>query len=265
MTQGLPDLYEATIEELQTGLSLGLFTSVDLTRAYLQRIEEANPKLNCVLQCNHKALEEAAAADEARRVIPSLPVRRPLLGIPIALKDNIAARASDGMATTAGSHALAGALASDDAAVVAALREAGAIILAKLSMSEWAYFRAVGELPSGWAGMHGQILGAYGAKANPSGSSGGSAVAASVGLCAAALGTETFGSIVSPSSCNNLVGVRPTIGLVSGRGIIPISSNHDSCGPMARCVSDVAIVLDALTGSTQYRSALRKDALEGKT
>jgi amidase len=182
----LPDLYEASIAELQDGLGSGLFTSVDLTRAYLARIDEVNTKLHCIVTCNPHALEAAAEADEERTADSTAVLRKPLLGIPIAIKDNISTRAADGMATTASSCALQGAIAREDAPCVRRLREAGAIILAKTSLSEWANFRTRG-FPSGWGGMHGQCFGAYAEKANPVGSSSGSAVAASIGLCAAAL------------------------------------------------------------------------------
>jgi amidase len=194
--KNLPDLYEASIAQLQAGLAKGDFTSVQLTQAYFSRIQEVNSKLRCVITRNPHALEAAAKADELRSSNKDISAK-PLLGIPIAVKDNIATRAADGMATTAASHALAGALATEDSPVVEALKSAGAVILAKLSMSEWAYFRSRGQqLPSGWGGVQGQTLGAYGEKANPSGSSSGSAVATSVGLCAASLGSETFGSCV---------------------------------------------------------------------
>jgi amidase len=167
-TVTLPDLYEASISELQSGLSQGHFTSVQLTQAYLSRIQEVNSKLHCVLATNPHALEAAAQADKERSS-NSDTSSKPLLGIPISVKDNMSTRSSDGMPTTASSLALKGAMAKEDSDVVNALKEAGAIILAKLSLSEWAYFRAPFELPSGWGGMQGQMLSAYGENANPLG------------------------------------------------------------------------------------------------
>jgi amidase len=295
----LPDLYEASIAQLQAGLARGDFTSVQLTQAYLSRIQEVNSKLRCVVTTNPHALEAAAKADELRSSYKNISAK-PLLGIPIAVKDNIATCAADGMATTASSLALKGAMAKEDSDVVSALKEAGAIILGKLSLSEWAYRRQRGhQLPSGWGGIQGQMTGAYGDQANPSGSSGGPAVATSVGLCAASLGTETFGSCVKgvriwisvdltnrTGSCLLLTVTMwlvcdlrsdwlaakelcvlfssPSILFMTDTGQIPISSNHDSVGPMTRCVEDAAIVLEALTNSRDYLKALNEDALKGK-
>ncbi|ETW77517.1 hypothetical protein HETIRDRAFT_10776, partial [Heterobasidion irregulare TC 32-1] len=270
-----PDLYEASIAELQDGLSKGLFTSVDLVTAYFARIEEVNlqgPVLRAVIETNPSALAQAAALDRERRATGA---RGPLHGIPILLKDNIATQASDGMNTTAGSFALLGSVPPRDATVAAKLRAAGAILLGKANLSEWAHFR--GDLASGWSGRGGQATSPYFPQADPSGSSSGSAIGSAIGLAAAALGSETDGSIVSPSSRNNLVGIKPTVGLTSRAGVVPISVNQDTVGPIARSVADAVAILgviagrDALDNFTlaqparvpDYTAALRRDALRG--
>ncbi|CAE6462841.1 unnamed protein product [Rhizoctonia solani] len=259
-----PDLYEASIQELQLGLERGYYTSVDLVtvsletfveprladgapgQAYLARIDEVNykgPNLRAVLEINPHALEQAAALDLERQREGK---RSPLHGIPILIKDNIAIRGSDGN-TTAGSYALLGSIVPGDATVVAKLREAGAILLGKTNLSEWSYFRDF-SLDCGWSGRGGQTTNPYYPGADPSGSSSGSGVAIAVGLAAASLGTETDGSIVAPSSYNNLVGIKPTVGLTSRAGVIPISSHQDSVGPMARSVADAASILSIIAG-----------------
>ncbi|KIY68198.1 amidase signature enzyme [Cylindrobasidium torrendii FP15055 ss-10] len=237
----LPDLYEASIAELQQGLSRKDFTSVDLVKAYRARIEEVNfkgPALRCVYELNPSAIHQAAKLDEKRAeagsVLPS-----PLYGIPILLKDNIATISFEGMDTTAGSHALLGSVVPFDAGVVKKLRAGSAIILGKASLTEWAHARDK-DMPSGWSGIGGQTTNAYYPKADPSGSSAGSGVATSIGLAAAALGTETHGSLIWPSGCNNLVGIKPTVGLTSRAGVIPITPSQDTVGPMARSLSDAA-------------------------
>ncbi|KAJ3835838.1 amidase signature enzyme [Lentinula raphanica] len=245
-TQDLPDLYEAGITELQAGLDAGLFTSVDLVNAYLSRIEEVNlqgPELRAVLEISPIALDVAAKLDEERRVSG----RRTMMhGIPVLLKDNIATEHSEGLNTTAGSHALFKSVVPDDAGVVKRLRQAGAIILGKTNMSEFAFFR--GKIPSGWSGRGGQCKSAYHPNGSPSGSSSGSGVAASVGLATVTIGTETDGSIASPSSSNNVVGVKPTVGLTSRAGVLPITAAQDTVGPMTRSVEDAAIVLSIIAG-----------------
>ncbi|KZV87493.1 amidase signature enzyme [Exidia glandulosa HHB12029] len=270
-----PDLYEASISELQTGLSRGDFSSVDLVRAYIDRIEEVNrrgPALHAVLEVSPRALAYAAALDAERT---SGFTRGPLHGIPILVKDNIATRFEDGMNTTAGSYALLGSVVPRDAPVVAKLREAGAILLGKAALSEWSHAR--GRLPMGWSGRGGQCYGAYYPNQSPCGSSSGSGVATSIGLTAASLGTETDGSITCPSALNNIVGIKPTVGLTSRNGVIPISEHQDTVGPMARSVADAAIVLSVIAGKDardnytsaqpdflpDYVAALRKDALQG--
>ncbi|KAF7792934.1 hypothetical protein EIP86_004037 [Pleurotus ostreatoroseus] len=242
----LPDLYEASITELQDGLEQGHFTSVDLVKAYFARINEVNhqgPTLCAVIEMNPSALQQAAALDLERRLFGP---RSRLHGIPILLKDNIATLHEEGMNTTAGSFALLGSVVPRDAGVAARLRAAGAILLGKANLSEWANFR--GSVPSGWSGRGGQSTSAYVPLGNPSGSSSGSAIATSIGLCAASLGSETDGSIISPSQMNNAVGIKPTLGLTSRAGVIPISEHQDTVGPITRSVADAAIVLSIIAG-----------------
>ncbi|KAJ3903143.1 amidase signature enzyme [Lentinula edodes] len=242
----LPDLYEASILELQNGLDAGQFTSVDLIKAYFARIEEVNlqgPVLRAVIETNPSALAQAAVLDAERAVSGK---RSLLHGIPVILKDNIATIASEGMNTTAGSFALLGSIVPDDAGVVKKLREAGAIILGKANLSEFAEFR--GNLPSGWSGRGGQTTNAYFPSADPCGSSSGSGVTTSIGLTTVALGTETDGSITCPTGNNNLAGVKPSVGLTSRAGVIPISEHQDTVGPMARSITDAAIVLSLIAG-----------------
>ncbi|KAI0761337.1 amidase signature enzyme [Trametes elegans] len=270
-----PDLYEASIAELQQGLEDGLFTSVDLVKAYLARIEEVNldgPALRAVIETNPSALAQAAALDRERQV--SGP-RSALHGIPILLKDNIATLHSEGLNTTAGSFALLGSVVPRDAHVAAKLRAAGAIVLGKANLSEWANFR--GNVPSGFSGRGGQASSPYVPLGDPSGSSSGSGIGAAIGLAAAALGSETDGSIVSPSSANNLVGIKPTVGLTSRDGVVPISEHQDTVGPMARSIADAATILSIIAGRDprdnftlaqppvvpDYTAALDADALKG--
>ncbi|KAI0767645.1 amidase signature enzyme [Fomes fomentarius] len=270
-----PDLYEASIAELQDGLEKGHFTSVDLVKAYFARIDEVNlqgPALRAVIETNPSALEQAAALDLERTVFGA---RGPLHGIPILVKDNIATVASEGMNTTAGSFALLGSIVPRDAHVVSLLRKAGAIILGKANLSEWAHFR--GNIPSGFSGRGGQATSPYVPLGDPSGSSSGSGIASAIGLTAGALGTETDGSIISPSNNNNLVGIKPTVGLTSRAGVIPISSHQDTIGPMTRSVADAAIILSAIAGPDprdnftlaqpaivpDFTDALKADALKG--
>ncbi|KAI0265284.1 amidase signature enzyme [Gloeopeniophorella convolvens] len=243
----IPDLYEASISELQCGLNNGLFSSVDLVNAYIARIDEVNtrgPKLRAVIEVNLHAVSQARLLDIERRTKGP---RGPLHGIPILLKDNIATDVDiDGMNTTAGSYALLGSAPPGDATVSAKLRAAGAILLGKTNMSEWASHR--GRVPSGFSGRGGQATCPYLPLSDPSGSSSGSGSAVAVGLAAASLGTETDGSIVLPSSRNNVVGIKPTVGLTSRAGVIPISRHQDSVGPMARSVADAAMILSIISG-----------------
>jgi amidase len=239
-------LEEATLDELRRGLESGRWTSRDLVARYLARIgamDSAGPRLGAVIEVNPDALALAEALDQERR---KKGPRGPLHGIPILVKDNL--DSADRMKTTAGSLALAEAPApARDAFLVAKLREAGAILLGKTNLSEWANFRST-RSTSGWSGRGRQTRNPYALDRNPSGSSSGSAVAVSANLCAAALGTETDGSIVSPASINGIVGLKPTVGLLSRSGIIPISHTQDTAGPMTRTVRDAAILLTALAG-----------------
>ncbi|PIL28885.1 transporter [Ganoderma sinense ZZ0214-1] len=244
-----PDLYEASIAELQAGLELEQFTSVDLVTAYLARIEEVNhqgPALHAVIETNPMALAIARVLDIERRVSGA---RGPLHGIPIIVKDNIATVTGEGMNTTAGSFALLNSVVPRDAHVVTRLRAAGAIILGKANLSEWSHAR--GTLPSGWSGRGGQCTSPYVPQGDPSGSSSGSAVSAAIGLAAAALGTETDGSIIFPSNNANLVGIKPTVGLTSRAGVIPISSHQDTVGPIARSVADAVTLLSVIAGQDE--------------
>ncbi|KAF9078324.1 amidase signature enzyme [Rhodocollybia butyracea] len=259
--EGFPDLYEASVMELQEGLDAGLFTSVDLVTAYFARIDEVNlkgPALRPVLELNPSALQQAAALDAERKVSGK---RSLLHGIPILLKDNIATIASEGMNTTAGSFSLLRSIVPGDAGVVKKLREAGAIILGKANLSEFAEFR--GNLPPV-----------------------GSGVSASIGLVTVTLGTETDGSITCPTDHNNLAGIKPTVGLTSRAGVlyamaskvIPISEHQDTVGPLCRSMTDAAIVLSVIAGKDpndnftlaqpnvvpDYTQALNKGALVGK-
>jgi amidase len=214
-------------------------SSVALTRFYLRRINKLNPVLNAVITLNPDAVDDARDADRARRRGSD----KPLLGIPVLLKDNIN---TTGMPTTAGSWALSGS-SPKDAFIVKRLRKAGAIVLGKLNLSEWANFRSAPS-SSGWSGIGGQNNMAYVLDRNPCGSSSGSGVAASASLATITIGTETDGSIVCPSGANAVVGIKPTLGLWSREGIIPITADQDTAGPMARNVTDAAVLLGALTG-----------------
>ncbi|HEY8988720.1 MAG TPA: amidase, partial [Candidatus Limnocylindrales bacterium] len=240
-----------------------------LVQFYLHRIKKLNPKLHAIITVSPTALADARAADRARRH----GVRKPLLGIPVIVKDNID---TTGMPTTAGSFALKGST-PPDAFIVQRLRAAGAIIIAKANLSEWANFRSLVS-SSGWSGIGGQTNMAYVLDRNPCGSSSGSGVAASADLAVAAVGTETDGSIVCPSGANADVGIKPTLGLLSRSGIVPISANQDTAGPIARNVTDAAALLGAMTGVdptdgataaqaghafTNYTQFLDRHALQG--
>jgi len=234
---------EATIADLQAQMAAGQLNSVQLTQAYLERIaaiDQAGPTINAVIELNPEALEIARGLDAERQAGQ---FRGPLHGIPVLIKDNIAT--DDPMQTTSGSLALVGLKPRHDAPLVAQLRAAGAVILGKTNLSEWANFRGVKSI-SGWSGRGGQTRNPYALDRSPSGSSSGSAVAVAANLCVVAVGTETDGSIVSPASANGLVGIKPTVGLVSRTGIIPISSSQDTAGPMARTVRDAAVLLAAM-------------------
>jgi len=252
-----PELEDATIAELQAGMASGKYTSRSITVVYLQRIEaldKKGPGLRSVLETNPDALAQAAALDAERKAKGP---RGPLHGIPILVKDNVATR--DRMQSTAGSLALVGVSPPRDAFLVERLRAAGAVLLGKANLSEWANFRST-HSSSGWSGRGGQCRNPYALDRTPSGSSSGSAVAVAASLCAAAIGTETDGSIVSPSTCCSIVGIKPTLGLVSRAGVIPIAHNQDTAGPMARTVADAATLLGALTGVDPHDDATAASA-----
>lgn len=239
------ELGEITVAELQDEMQSGQLTARSLAEKYLARIEKVDkhgPAVNSVIEVNPDALAIAAELDRERKAKGP---RGPLHGIPVFIKDNIATR--DRMMTTAGSLALVGARPPKDAFVVKRLREAGAVILGKTNLSEWANIRS-SHSTSGWSGRGGLTRNPYALDRNPCGSSSGSAVAVSANFCALALGTETDGSIICPSCVNGIVGIKPTVGLVSRAGIIPIAHSQDTAGPMARTVTDAAILLGALTG-----------------
>jgi amidase len=242
---GPHDLVEVTIAELQARLRSGQLSTRELVDAYLDRIEAIDrrgPKVNSVLQVNPDARAIADSLDRERRAKGP---RGPLHGIPILLKDNIDTH--DRMHTTAGSLALLGSTPPLDGTVAARLRAAGAVVLGKTNLSEWANFRSTSS-SSGWSGRGGQTSNPYALDRSPCGSSSGSGAAVAANLAAAALGTETDGSILCPSGINMVVGIKPTIGLTSRAGVIPISHNQDTVGPMARTVADAAAVLGALVG-----------------
>jgi amidase len=239
------DLDEKTISALQEGMASGKYTARSLVENYLSRIEaidKGGPALRSVIEVNPDALTISDALDRERK---EKGARGPLHGIPVLIKDNI--DTADRMSTTAGSLALVGAKPPTDAFCVQQLRRAGAVILGKTNLSEWANIRS-NHSTSGWSGRGGLTRNPYALDRNTSGSSSGSAVAVSASLCAVAVGTETDGSIVSPSSINGIVGIKPTVGLVSRTGIIPISHTQDTAGPMGRTVRDAAILLGGLTG-----------------
>jgi amidase len=251
------DLEEVTIAALQAGMTSGKYTARGLTTAYLQRIEELDrkgPALHAVLETNPDALAQATALDAERKAKGP---RGPLHGVPVLVKDNVATK--DRMQSTAGSLALVGVTPPRDAFIVERLRGAGAVILGKANLSEWANFRST-HSSSGWSGRGGQCRNPYALDRTPSGSSSGSGVAVSANLCAVAIGTETDGSIVSPSTCCGIVGIKPTLGLVSRAGIIPIAHSQDTAGPMARTVADAATLLGALTGADSRDDATAASA-----
>jgi amidase len=240
------ELNEVTIDELQHKMESREYTSHRITQLYLSRInniDKNGPKLNAVIAINPNALDMANTMDDERI---KGKVRGPLHGIPVLIKDNI--NTKDNTPTTAGSLALADNFAGKDAFIINKLREAGAVILGKTNLSEWANFRSTRSC-SGWSSKGGQTKCPYILDRNPSGSSAGTGSAVSANLCAIGIGTETDGSVVSPSSVNGIVGIKPTVGLLSRTGIIPISKTQDTAGPMGRTVRDVAILLGILAGA----------------
>ena len=263
------DVDATTIPQLEQLMSSHRLNAVDLMNFYLRRIRQLNPTLHAVITVSPTALADARAADQARRDGN----HGPLLGLPIIVKDNID---TTGMPTTAGSWALAGST-PDDAFIVQRLKAAGAIIIGKANLSEWANFRS-GPSSSGWSGIGGQTNMPYVLDRNPCGSSSGSGVSAAADLAVAAVGTETDGSVVCPSGANDDVGIKPTLGLWSRSGVVPISANQDTAGPIARNVTDAAVLLGAATGVdpndtatsaqagnafTDYTPFLDDNALEG--
>ncbi|RTY88581.1 amidase [Flavobacterium sp. RSP15] len=270
------ELDEETISSVREKLISGKYTSEQLVQLYLKRIEAIDtngPQLHSVIEVNPDALAIALAMDKELKAGKS---RGPLHGIPVLIKDNI--DTADKMLTTAGSLAMAGNSASKDAFVVKKLREAGAVIIGKTNLSEWANFRST-QSCSGWSSRGGQTKNPYILDHNPCGSSAGSGAAVSANLCVVAVGTETDGSIVCPASVNGVVGIKPTVGLVSRSGIIPISKTQDTAGPMARTVTDAAILLGVIAAVDQddtvtleskgkaqkdYTTFLDKNALKGK-
>ena len=243
------DVDEATVADLQSAMASGGLTSRNLTETYLARIEAVDPTLRSVLQTNPDALEIADAMGAERR---SGSVRGSLHGIPVLVKDNI--DTADRMKTTAGSFALGDVKPARDSFVVGQLRDAGAVILGKANLSEWANFRST-RSSSGWSARGGQCRNPYALDRSPCGSSSGSGVAVSANLCAVAVGTETDGSIVCPSSVNGIVGIKPTVGLVSRSGVVPVSHSQDTPGPMARTVADAAALLTTLAGADERDAA----------
>ena len=234
------ELNEINIDQLQQKMESGVRTSKEICEKYLDRIKKVDPLLKSVLEINPDALEIAAALDRERN---EGKVRGPLHGIPVLIKDNI--DTGDKMQTTAGSLALEGNVAPKDAFIVKKLRDAGAVLLGKTNLSEWANFRS-DYSSSGWSGRGGQVRNPYCLDRTPCGSSSGSGVAAAANLCAITIGTETNGSIVCPSGTNGIVGIKPTLGMWSRQGIIPIAHSQDTAGPMTRSVKDAAIMLGAL-------------------
>ena len=258
-----------TIPQLEHLMDRHRLTSVQLVQFYLHRIAKLNPKLHAVITVSPKALADARAADRARRHGD----RRPLLGIPVIVKDNVD---TSRMPTTAGSYALNGSRPSD-AFIVQQMRAAGAIIIAKANLSEWANFRSIPS-SSGWSGIGGQTNMPYVLDRNPCGSSSGTGVGVAADLATVGVGTETDGSVVCPSGANGIVGIKPTVGLLSRSGIVPITADQDTSGPMARNVTDAAVLLGAMAGVdpsdpataaqaghayTNYRQFLDKHALQG--
>jgi amidase len=236
---------ELTLEDIAAAFADGRLTSKRLTQIYLDRIhafDRQGPGLGAVIETNPHALDIAAELDRERQTHGS---RGPLHGVPLLIKDNV--ETADRMMTTAGSLALDGWYAPKDAPLAARLRAAGAVILGKTNLSEWANFRST-HSSSGWSGRGGQTRNPYALNRTPSGSSSGSAVAVAANLCALAVGTETDGSIVSPASINGIVGLKPTVGLVSRSGVVPISHSQDTAGPLARTVRDAAVLLGSMSG-----------------
>jgi amidase len=251
------ELDEATIADLQSGMTSGKYNSHALVRKYLDRIDDIDkhgPAINSVIELNPDALSIASDLDKERKAKGP---RGPLHGIPVLIKDNIDTH--DRMTTTAGSLALGGSIPLQDSFVAKKLRDAGAVIVGKTNLSEWANFRS-SHSSSGWSGRGGQTKNPYVLDRNPCGSSSGTGASIAANLAAIGVGTETDGSVVCPSNANSLVGIKPTLGLISRAGIIPISHSQDTAGPMCRTVTDAAILLGALTGIDPRDNATKASA-----
>lgn len=271
MPPPLPDVAELSMAEIQRRAAAGQLLSEVAMSAYLERGRTYDPKLKSILARNPNAMNDAYKADQARRAGDA----RPLLGAAVLVKDNIET-ADAGLATTAGSLALAGNVSERDATVIARLRAAGVVVLGKANLSEWANIRSDNSL-SGWSAVGGQTVNPYALDRSPCGSSSGSGSAVAASLAAAAIGTETDGSITCPASVAGIVGLKPTVGLVSRTGIVPISASQDTAGPMTRTVEDAALLLTAMAGSDpkdpatveadarkeDYAKRLKPDALKG--
>ena len=256
------ELDEATIDQLQSGMATGKYTAQSIAHRYLDRIDEIDkhgPAVNSVIELNPDALSIAAELDKERKTGR---VRGHLHGIPVLIKDNIDTH--DRMTTTAGSLALGGSVPLQDATVAKRLRDAGAVIVGKTNLSEWANFRS-SHSTSGWSGRGGQTKNPYVLDRNPCGSSSGTGAAIAANLAAIGVGTETDGSVVCPSNANSLVGIKPTLGLLSRAGIVPISHSQDTAGPMCRTVTDAAILLGALTGIDPRDDATKASARKSLT
>jgi amidase len=251
------ELDELTTRELQSGMTSGKYTAHSITRTYLGRLEEIDkrgPAINSVIELNPEALAIADALDKERK---GGRVRGPLHGIPVLIKDNIDTH--DRMTTTAGSLALGGSIPPQDSFVAKKLRDAGAVIIGKTNLSEWANFRS-SHSSSGWSGRGGQTKNPYVLDRNPCGSSSGTGASIAANLATIGVGTETDGSVVCPSNANSLVGIKPTLGLISRAGIVPIAHSQDTAGPMCRTVTDAAILLGALTGVDTRDDATKSSA-----
>lgn len=247
---------EATIQDLQHAFKQNKLTSRELVEFYLREIQKHNPVLHGVIEVNPDAIKDAVKADQERKAKAPLS-RFPLHGIPVLLKDNIATK--DKLNTTAGSYALLGSEVPRDAGVVTRLRNAGVIILGKASLSEWSYYRS-SSAPSGWSARGGQGVNPYLPGSSTCGSSSGSAISVAANMVAVSLGTETSGSIICPSSANSVVGIKPTVGLTSRAGVVPISPRQDTVGPICRTVSDAVYVLDAIVGFDRNDATATKKA-----
>ncbi|PON83432.1 Amidase [Trema orientale] len=273
--KGYFSIEEATVDDIRLAFQRNKLSSRQLVEFYMERIKRLNPNLNAVLEVNPDALYLADKADHERKIKAPVSFSK-LHGIPLLVKDNIATK--DKLNTTAGSFALLGSVVPRDAGVVTKLRKAGAIILGKASLTEWSAFR--GNVPNGWNARGGQGVNPYVSGVTPCGSSSGSAISAAANFATITLGTETDGSIICPSSLNSVVGIKPTIGLTSRAGVVPISQRQDTVGPICRTVSDAAYVLDVIAGVDKndkatiekskyipkggYAQFLRPDGLKGK-